>query len=212
MTISLSRSVYYFRKWLNFGISEPKTVLFGRVQALKLCPFDRSRKVLSNALVKTSNGLLEPELWHIPDSTYMYYDHSTCMYYVHSTCMYYDHSTCMYYDHSTCMYYDHRTCMSYDHSTCMCYDHSTCMCCGHSTCIMFYRAHVPSPLRRGGLGGLCPPREAGGLGGCKPPNGWLRTWGTILWSRGNQFPRPTLYDSLTLTVRTPQAQLGWGTN
>ena len=62
--------------------------------------------------------------------------------------MYYDHSTCMYYDHSTCMYYD------------------------HSTCIMSYRAHVPSPLRRGGLGGLCPPREAGGFGGLQAPQ-WL---------------------------------------
>ena len=28
--------------------------------------------------------------------------------------------------------------------------------------------------------------------------------------QGNGFPRPTLYDFLTLTVRTPQAQLGWG--
>ena len=102
MTSSLSRSVYYFRKWLNFGISESKTVLFGRVQALKLCPFDRSRKVLSNALVKVSNGLLEPELWHVPDSTCMYY-HSTRIYHDHNTCIYHDHSTCMYYDHSTCI-------------------------------------------------------------------------------------------------------------
>ena len=28
--------------------------------------------------------------------------------------------------------------------------------------------------------------------------------------RGNQFPRASLYDFLTQTVRTPQAQLGWG--
>ena len=62
--------------------------------------------------------------------------------------------------------------MYYDHSTCMYYDHSTCMYCGHSTCIMSYRAHVPSPLRRGGLGGLCPPREAGGFGGLQAPQ-WL---------------------------------------
>ena len=42
-----------------------KTLLFGRVHALKPCPFDESRKVLSNALVKVSNGRLEPEIWHM---------------------------------------------------------------------------------------------------------------------------------------------------
>ena len=30
--------------------------------------------------------------------------------------------------------------------------------------------------------------------------------------RGNRFPRASLYDFLTLPVRTPQAQLGWGIN
>ena len=40
------------------------------------------------------------------------------------------------------------------------------------------------------------------------PDTGLRS--SILWNRGNRFPRATLYDSLTLTVRTPQAQLGWG--
>ena len=43
-----------------------KTSFFERVGAMKLLSNDRSRKVLSNALVKVSNGLLEPELWHIP--------------------------------------------------------------------------------------------------------------------------------------------------
>merc|ERR1712217_795731 len=99
----------------------------------------------------------------------MYYDHRTCMYYDRSTCIYYDHNTGLYYDHSTCMYYDYSTCMYYDHSTCTYYDHSTCMCCGHSKCIMSHRAHVPSPLRRGGLGGLWPPREAGVWGPANPP-------------------------------------------
>ena len=31
----------------------------------------------------------------------------------------------------------------------------------------------------------------------------------VAW--GNRFPRADLYDFLTLPVRTPQAQLGWGT-
>ena len=67
-----------------------------------------------------------------------------------------DSSTCMYYDHSTCMYYDHSTYMYYD----------------HTTCIMSYTAHVPSPLKRGGLGMLCPPREARGFEGLQAPQ-WL---------------------------------------
>ena len=92
-------------------------------------------------------------------------------------CSIIDHSTCMCYDHSACMYSGHRTCMYYDCSTCMYYDHSTCMCCGHSTCIMSYTAHVPSPLRRGGLGGLCPPREAGGFGGLQAPQWLTPDWG-----------------------------------
>ena len=54
-------------------------------------------------------------------------------------------------------------------SPCMYHDLSTCMYCGHSTCIMSYRAHVPSPLKRGGLGGLCAPREAGMVGGLQAP-------------------------------------------
>ena len=62
--------------------------------------------------------------------------------------------------------------MNYDHSTCMYYDQSTRMYYDHSTCIMSYRAHVPSPLRRGGLGGLCTPREAGGFGRLQAPQ-WL---------------------------------------
>ena len=144
-------------------------------------------------------------------STYMYYDHSTCMYYGHSTCMYHDQSTCMYHDHSTCMYYDHSTCMYYDHSTCMYYDHSTYMYYDLSTCIMSYMAHVPSPLRRGGLGGLCPPREARGFGGLQAPQ-WLNPYlgEPSRAFRGNRLPRATLYDFLTRPVRTPQAQLGWG--
>ena len=32
------------------------------------CPFDESRNVLSNALVKVSSERLEPDLWHVPDS------------------------------------------------------------------------------------------------------------------------------------------------
>ena len=36
--------------------------------ALKPCSIDVSRNFLSNALVNVSNGRLEPELWHFPDS------------------------------------------------------------------------------------------------------------------------------------------------
>ena len=47
----------------------------------------------------------------------------------------------------------------------------------HSTCIISYRAHDPSPLRRGGLGWLCPPREAAGFGGCKRCTGCFHCGG-----------------------------------
>ena len=46
--------------------SNSTTVLFERVHALKLVSIDQARKIKSNALVKVPNGLLEPELWHIP--------------------------------------------------------------------------------------------------------------------------------------------------
>ena len=48
--------------------SNSKTVLFGRVVALKLVSVDKARKIMSNALVKRSNGLLVPELWPVPDA------------------------------------------------------------------------------------------------------------------------------------------------
>ena len=83
--------------------------------------------------------------------------------------MYYDHSTYMYYDHSTCMYYDHSTCMYYEHSTCIYYEHSTYIYYGHSTCIMSSRAHVPWPLRRGGVGGFAPWGKQGGFGAASAP-------------------------------------------
>ena len=53
----------------------------------------------------------------------------------------------------------------------------------------------------------------GGILGGDPGGGFL---GGILGgepsggSRGNRFPRASLYDFLTLPVRTPQAHLGWG--
>ena len=58
--------------------------------------------------------------------------------------------------------------------TYLCVGH-TYLCFGHT--YLSYRAHVPSPLRRGGLGGLCPPREAGGFGGLQAPQWLTPDWG-----------------------------------
>ena len=42
---------------------------------------------------------------------------------------------------------------------------------GRSACVRSYRAHVPSPLRREGLGGFAPPGKQRSLGGHRPANG-----------------------------------------
>ena len=84
-----------------------KTYIFWRVLALKPFSSDYARKVVSNALVKVSNGRLEPELWPVPNACTLIIVRARTMVIV-NTCMYHDHSTCIYYDHSTCMYYDHR--------------------------------------------------------------------------------------------------------
>ena len=91
---------------------------------------------------------------------------------VHAFTMIIIHACTMVIVHACSMIIIHACTMIILHACTMIVVHactSTCMYYDHNTRIMSYRAHDPSPLRRGGLEGLPPPMTQEGLGGCKPP-------------------------------------------
>ena len=47
-------------------------MLFGKIQALKICINDGARKAMFNALVQASSAFLEPDFRHVPRYMYKY--------------------------------------------------------------------------------------------------------------------------------------------